>query len=345
MTSSLPMPLMRSNNIATPGRHENASRSHSKLDNEERRVSGSGPNRSRGSNAVESFRGYRRASLESNNDGDGTATPPPSSRMNEPSGDRTATSSAVQSLRASRRASVDSESAENANAYNGPSMECIQSGLDELAIKTDVLRAKRRNSHGIDGAENLADGLSSGYKAATKVAPAAYNVPAKADSGSVHMALPDRPDPIGTPANNKMTPARKMARSTRFSDANVNLDGVERLRTSLGRRRSIDVHAHILPETPKLRRTHFGNEEDVDYYANQTPDSDVPEGGLLERSPLRSIVSNGNKVSPPLTQQESASAAYTSSFRGRSRMSTRLAKLDDGDLGLGTEEVEDLGEW
>lgn len=150
------------------------------------------------------------------------------------------------------------------------------------------------------------------------------------------LPMPDRSDPrseLGV-----VTPVKKATRraSARFSDADVCLDDVERLKNSLGRRRSYDRN-EPLPETPKLRRSSLGKrfEEGCENpYAHCGLDDRnglLGEGVLgdaMQRSPLRCIERNGDNVS-----------------RGIKRASI-VPKVDEEEkLAWANEDVEDLGVW
>lgn len=169
--------------------------------------------------------------------------------------------------------------------------------------------------------------------------------------------LPDRPDPIiptATMTPQRRTPAKSFRRTSgRFSDADVCLDNVERLRSSLGRRRSHSANDGEAPETPKLRRTSltssFAKKEDENKDVNMS-ENDVPNvemeikitPGLAPRSPLKSIGTNRGKVlgtanpNPPLEKS-------TSGEVNPKRLSF-VPQLDDDDA-WANEDVEDLGIW
>lgn len=186
-------------------------------------------------------------------------------------------------------------------------------------------------------------------------------------------SLPDRPDSVGigaTPVPVSGTPGRRQG--ARFSDANVYLKDVERLRWSLGRRRSIDVNDPVMPDTPKLRRSSLGMgcvDSDVDRMGSgelqrSSEEEDIARTSssiatpVRQRSPLKSIFSNGENFvhdaavvtgrkkdahaeedsTPHLAPSLSAMGATPN----RSRSSRMLPKLDEYDIDLDMEDVEDL---
>lgn len=169
--------------------------------------------------------------------------------------------------------------------------------------------------------------------------------------------LPDRPDPIlptATMTQQRRTPAKSFRRTSgRFSDADVCLDNVEKLRSSLGRRRSHSANDGEAPETPKLRRTSltssFAKKEDENKDMKMS-ENDVPNVEmeirnspvLKPRSPLRSIETNRGNVlgsaspSPPFGQKNGAEV--------NSKRLSFVPHLDDDDA-WENEDVEDLGIW
>lgn len=335
---------MRPSTAVTSDRSGKATRAPDRpIGVEERRVSGTGASRSRNpSNAVESFRGFRRASLESTTDAEEPTEP--SVTMENALDRGPMPSSAVDSLRASRRGSLDYDTAESGPGT--PTLTAVESTLDQVALATAAiksLREQRRNSLSIEEAHDIPDrSIPTNIYAAPTQSPVPYNT--STGMGNVQTQLPDRSDPIVPSMSSALaTPSRK---SSRFSDANVNLSNVERLRTSLGRRRSVDVHSAHLPETPRLRRSILGTEEDNESFAQKMAEMGVSNQASSERTPLRSIVSNQNSVSKRNKESIRFSSKTNTPMESRSRMSSRLAKLDDDDLDLGNEEVEDLGhQW
>lgn len=167
-------------------------------------------------------------------------------------------------------------------------------------------------------------------------------------------ALPDRPNPIFSTeslntAGQARTPGKPFRRtSARFSDANVCLDDVEKLRTSLGRRRSRNMGDGDPPETPQLRRSSLtrsimqaaaaanGDIEMKDGENNAVGPFDVSGNvGLTARAPLQSIQTNRGSLDGSPAFGLRSSAQYTSKRR------SIVPNLDGEEWE--NEDVEDLG--
>lgn len=274
--------------------------------------------------------------------------------------------------------------------------ESLNARRDSLAAKGDILTARRdstsarRVSGGNARGQNGMTALES-FRAARRASlqadendnqnvlrgendkPASPTIQkGAADSGladrpSECVTFPDRLDPI-VPTGSAFTPARRERRvSDRFNDANINLEHVERLRVSLGGRRSIGPNDQMPEEVPQLRRHSLesynedGTLRTAEEYAayqrekeqkeqreaatNHTsfvqhfdPDSVLKR----QRSPLRSIEANtdGVKSTEWLSHKVGTEASKRASMMA-------VPDIDDEKAGWPTddEEVEDLGAW
>lgn len=217
--------------------------------------------------------------------------------------------SALESFRAVRRASIGSE-----NQTSPPEKSNIETLSNDDTSLDDLLQDAKET-------------LETTPTPATP--PATPNASAETISMTDIEPLPDRMNAIAneTP-NSKEVNGRRT--STRFSDANVCLDNVERLRESLGRRRSHGIHDGKMPEAPQLRRSSLSKKCAEAALVDQQPGLEEIENttAAWQRSPLRSIETNRNENSPELKQK---------------RVSI-VPQLDDDDLCL-NEDVEDLGVW
>lgn len=248
------------------------------------------------------------------------------------SGSKRMGQNALESFRAVRRASLES---------------------NEAAEKEGEMQIDMQPMH----MEPAQDGESMQRETVTAVQPVQIGNLSMDDTESEtprEEPLPDRPDPT-TPSGKiptSKTAAKSRRTSERFSEANICLDNVDKLRLSLGRRRSRGINedmSHI--ETPKLRRTSLGKgnffvrpemEQGADQMMDDMPEE--PNYGLygVARSPLRSIETNRENVN---------SALITNSVFGKMGNNTEISRhfsntpgLDD-DEAWANEDVEDLGAW
>lgn len=273
----------------------------------ERRMSGANTPRSRrGSNAAESFRDFRRASLDNPSSGDEQPEQPEFSSVNqafvaaEQLDREFLASSEVESLHAMRRASVGNEHFEQ----------------DGSIVETALPRSM-----------SLVD-----------------------ESAHTKTLLPDRVDPMTPTFIPHSAPSQSSRKPMRFSDAAVYLGDVDRMRDSLGNRRSVDVNdPHFDLETPRLRRSSIGMNGIV-FGAYEDP-ADQQSGEL--RAPLVSIPCNQENVAPMDQYAPSKSSGIEQAFSNKSfqtaqvdkyrAASGRIPGMDDHlDLDI-DEEVEDLG--
>lgn len=165
--------------------------------------------------------------------------------------------------------------------------------------------------------------------------------------------LPDRPDPITPTAKtpSSKTPAKSRRSSERFSEANICLDNVDKLRLSLGRRRSRGINEDIsMIETPKLKRSSFGKGGFIISQRTEDEDKLTPgrpaeeSGGLyrVTRSPLQSIATNRrneHKMGVINSMYEKMGTSMETS-----RRLSNVPELDDEEA-WAREDVEDLGAW
>lgn len=273
------------------------------VDNSERRGSGAATPRSRrGSNAAESFRDFRRSSLDNANCGEDHSNSGLATSANPASGQLDSVllaSSEVESLHAIRRASMDNQHIDIDSRMTEPTLPRSMSLVDESVHATAL--------------------------------------------------LPDRVDPTTPSFPLHPTPSGTGRKPMRFSDAAVYLGDVDRMRDSLGSRRSVDVNdPHFDLETPRLRRSSIGMNGIV--FGSYEDPMERP----IERPPLTSIPSNQENVAPvdqiPPSKsidvgQAFSSKAFHFSAAERHRTSMQsITGIDDDHLDLGIDEdVEDLG--
>lgn len=225
--------------------------------------------------------------------------------------------SALESFRAVRRASLESENAD-ANAQFHRKVNMAEEPETNDAVMADVADVPS-----VPGIQELQkDGL------------------------------PDRPDPIVSAqapsgAGPGRTPGKTFRRtSSRFSDADVCLDNVEKLRTSLGRRRSRTMGDGEAPETPKLRRSSLTRNimnaaawenEDVDMMDCENSNTGVDVGNETRfptRAPFQAIQTNHG------TEGDSAAVGLRTGMNFASKRMSIVPHLEGEDWE--NEDVEDL---
>lgn len=275
------------------------------VDSTERRMSGANTPRSRrGSNVAESFRDFRRASLDNTSSGDdqpdGTLDNQACAASEQLDRELTA-SHEVESLHAMRRASMDNEHLEQDRNIADASIPRSMSLVDESAHSKTL--------------------------------------------------LPDRVDPMTPTFPLHSTSSQAARKPMRFSDAAVYLGDVDRMRDSLGSRRSVDVNDPRFDlDTPRLRRSSIGMNGIV-FGAYEDPIDQQPGE---QRSPLTSIAHNQENVAPMDQYSPSGSTGVEQAFSSKGFLTAavdryratmgRIPGIDDDHLDLGIdEEVEDLG--
>lgn len=164
-------------------------------------------------------------------------------------------------------------------------------------------------------------------------------------SASKNSQLPDRVDAIVPAVQSTSTPNTTPSRKPmRFSDAAVYLGDVDRMRDSLGSRRSVDLNdPHFDPETPRLRRSSigfggivFGAYEDPTDHRPPLTSITINQGNVV---PVDPVLNTNSFVMDPAhrnkpCQSESDDAPKTLNL---------VPELDDDHLDLGfDEDVEDL---
>lgn len=255
--------------------------------------------------------------------------------------------SALESFRAARRASLE-QSEDGDGARNG----------GEVGRNGGEGRGMRRG----DGGEGVGSEEGKGVDGVqSSVASRLDEVLAEAEG--VVNALPDRTDRFVQGKSVLSTPRRFGAKtgrrvSARFSDAEVCLDNVDRLRSSLGgRRRSCGVNeAGRLPDTPVLRRTSFGTsvvssevtregeENGAGGKEGDRGKGDIDSAAFRNRNPLSPLRSISNEM---FDANAGASAVVGKKRNASDFCSKRLSAvpvLDDDDISAwASEDVEDLG--
>ncbi|CAN8067505.1 unnamed protein product [Agarophyton chilense] len=301
----------------------------------------------------------RRDSLTARRDQPSARRDQPSARRDQPSARRDSLTTGHDSLAARR--------------------DSLTTGHDSLAARRDSLNS-RRDSAGrriSSGSARLQAGLTAleSFRAArraslqaqeldgenTEPAPLQTEVPKeeRPELPSDNITYPDRLDPI-VPSSYPSRKGRTI--SERFNDSDINLENVERLRRSLGGRRSIGPNEEMPKEVPQLRRNSLESymddgqlREDVTpegvdgitkgvenlHCANDSIDHD--QASRRQRSPLRSIEANTDV--PKAT--EWLSKRYSTSNGEKRRSSILVPDIDDEKAGWPTddEDVEDLGAW
>lgn len=275
------------------------------VDNTECRMSGANTPRSRrGSNVAESFRDFRRASLDNASSGDNHPDVESDNQTfvaSEQLDCELTASSEVESLHAMRRASMDNEHFEQDRSIADAAIPRSMSLVDESAHSKTL--------------------------------------------------LPDRVDPMTPTFPLHSTSSQTARKPMRFSDAAVYLGDVDRMRDSLGSRRSVDVNDPRFDlETPRLRRSSIGMNGIV-FGAYEEPLDQQPGE---QRSPLTSIAHNQENVAPMDRYSPSRSSGIEQAFSNKAFLTSagdkyratsgRIPGIDDDHLDLGIdEEVEDLG--
>ena len=238
-----------------------------------------------------------------------------------------------ESLTGPRRESLTGPRRESLTGTRRESLPGARRGLSAL----ESFRAARRASL---EAEKGKQNQDTGDIVMTDVTPApnpvysASPVPVAPDPvAALEQTLPDRQDPLGlgsVPLTSNGKPRRK---STRFSDADICLDGVEQLRKSLGRRRSVGYGERIPEdmETPTLRRSSIG--ERLKLQAELEKQEEAERQAALERErqrlPLGSLEYN----------KENMQSVDDKTEKRRSL----VPMLEGAEYDWTNEDVEDLG--
>lgn len=256
----------------------------------------------------------------------------------ESSGRRAGGPSALESFRAVRRASIESSEG---------------TGKEAVAPMQIDMHAEQATEEKKDGEAEMENVTNQGQESDEKGMEVEKQPRAP-------QPLPDRVDPV-TPTNKLSflrTPSKTRRTSDRFGDVNINLDNVERLRKSLGRRRSKGPHEDLSKiETPKLRkigsysqpptldlanRENAGNEQAAS--TQTTGDQVIADsqgaGNSQDREPLRSIEINTD-IEGRMDVAD-ASGNETEKGTSKSKGTPPVPQLDD-DGAWENEDVEDLG--